>query len=57
MLAAAGLAFIAPGFSAEPFRFHHEDILGTSLDLQVAAVDEKQAATVEGAVLAEIERL
>ncbi len=57
ILAAAGLAAVASGFSAEPFRFHHEDILGTSLDLQVAAADEKQATAVEGAVLDEIERL
>ena len=51
---AAVSAVAAP---AEPFRFHHENILGTSLDLQVAAADEAQAAAVEAAVLGEIERL
>jgi thiamine biosynthesis lipoprotein ApbE len=45
------------GIAAEPFRFHHENILGTSLDLQVCAADEKQAGAVEAAVLDEIERL
>lgn len=53
MLAMAGRAAAAE----EPFHFHHENILGTSLDLQVATTDEKQAAAVETAVLGEIERL
>jgi thiamine biosynthesis lipoprotein len=39
------------------FHFHHEGVLGTSLDLQVMAADEKQAGIVEAAVLGEIERL
>ncbi len=45
--------------AAEPelFHFHHEGVLGTSLDLQVMAEDEAQAKTVEAAVLGEIERL
>jgi len=45
--------------AAEPglFRFHHENILGTSLDLQVRAADAQQAAVVEASVLQEIERL
>ena len=45
--------------SAEPelFRFHHEGVLGTSLDLQVRAQDAAQAALVESTALAEIERL
>jgi thiamine biosynthesis lipoprotein ApbE len=43
--------------AAEPFHFHHEDILGTSLDLQIATSDEKLAASAETAVLGEIERL
>ena len=37
--------------TGETFRFHHENILGPSLDIQVAASDAGQA------VLAEIERL
>ena len=45
--------------AADPqlFRFHHEGIIGTSLDLQVHAADEQHAAAVEAAILAEIERL
>jgi thiamine biosynthesis lipoprotein ApbE len=39
------------------FGFHHDNILGTSLDLQITAEDAQQAATVETAVLDEIERL
>ena len=39
------------------FRFHHDNILGTSLDLQVACDDAQQAGAVETAVLDEIERL
>lgn len=58
--AAAGLCLlVAPAGAApaEPFHFHHENILGTSLDLQVAAADAGQAGAVEAAVLEEIERL
>ncbi len=43
--------------AAEPFHYHHDNILGTSLDLQVAVPDEAQASAVEGAVLGEIGRL
>ena len=45
--------------AAEPelSRFHHDDILGTSLDLQVQAPDATQAALAESTVLAEVERL
>jgi len=39
------------------FPFHHEDVLGTSLDLIVCARDAGEAKRVEGTVLAEIERL
>jgi len=49
------LGSIAP--AAEVFQFHHENILGTSLDLSVAAGDAKQAAAAESAVLGEVERL
>ncbi|MCE9609144.1 MAG: DUF2271 domain-containing protein [Chthoniobacter sp.] len=61
---AALLAFLIAltlpaGRAAEPelFRFHHEGVLGTSLDLQVRAADAAQAGLVEAAVLGEIERL
>ncbi len=45
--------------AAEPgeFAFHHEGVLGTSLDLKVVAADGPHAAAVEAAVLAEIERM
>ena len=43
--------------AVEPFHFHHENILGTSLDLQVSTTDAAQAAAAEASVLAEIERL
>ena len=45
--------------AAEPgvFAFHHEGVLGTSLDLQFATPDAQQAAAAESAVLAEIERM
>jgi len=39
------------------FRFHHDNILGTSLDMQVATQDQQQAAAVETAIMDEIERL
>ncbi len=42
---------------AQSFEFHHGDVLGTSLDLTVVAPDERSAATVESAVLGEVERL
>ncbi|HEY3901104.1 MAG TPA: DUF2271 domain-containing protein [Chthoniobacter sp.] len=59
----AGLAwalFVLPLQAADPpqlFHFHHDAILGTSLDLQVQAANDQQAAAVEAAVLEEIERL
>jgi thiamine biosynthesis lipoprotein len=48
-----------PGWAAEPelFQFHHEGVLGTSLDLQMHATDAVQAEVVEKTVLEEIERL
>jgi len=53
VFAAAGWAADAPQLS----RFHHDAILGTSLDLQVQAANDEQAAAVETAILDEIERL
>jgi FAD:protein FMN transferase len=45
--------------AAEPelFQFHRDDILGTSLDLQVQASDAAQGALAESTVLDEVERL
>ena len=48
---------IGRGADPEVFQFHHEGVLGTSLDLQVNAADAAQAGAVETAVLEEIERL
>jgi len=47
------------GRGAEPelFQYHHEGVLGTSLDLQVHAADAAQGELVEATVLEEIERL
>lgn len=42
---------------AESFAFYHDDVLGTSLELRVEAVDETAAGHAERAVLAEIDRL
>lgn len=42
---------------ARRFASHYERVLGTSLELQVVAPDERVARRVEGAALAEIDRL
>src|SRR5580704_7309320 len=42
---------------AEDYFFHHDHIIGTSLDLWLAAPDEAAAAAAEQAILNEIERL
>lgn len=39
------------------FGFHHENVMGTSLEIQVLAGEESQARQVKSRVLAEIERL
>ncbi|MEP6672669.1 MAG: DUF2271 domain-containing protein [Chthoniobacter sp.] len=62
LLAGLVLVLSLPGLAsgAEPpqvFQFHHEGVLGTSLDLQAQAPDAQQAAAVEMAILDEIERL
>lgn len=41
----------------ETFTFHHENVLGTSMELAVATTDRKAAQACEKAVLNEIERL
>lgn len=43
--------------AAESFAFHHENVLGTSLDLTIAVGNKAEASAAETAVLAEIERL
>jgi FAD:protein FMN transferase len=42
---------------AEEFYFHHDHVIGTSLDLWVVARDEELAVACETAILDEIERL
>jgi thiamine biosynthesis lipoprotein ApbE len=43
--------------SAEDFVFYHENVLGTSLELKVAADSRETAQKVEAQVLAEVDRL
>lgn len=43
--------------TATPFVFHHERVLGTSLELKVSGASPARAATAESAALAEIDRL
>lgn len=43
--------------AAEPFVFDHENVLGTSLEIQVDTESEAAAIAVESSVLAEIDRL
>ena len=57
LLCALVLSPILRAADAGEFAFHHEGVLGTSLDLKVVAADAQQAAAVEAAVLAEIERM
>ena len=60
LLLAVALLFcertICRAADAQVFRFHHEAVIGTSLDLQVTRRMRSRAA-VEAAILAEIERL
>jgi FAD:protein FMN transferase len=46
-----------PIFGSENYFFFHENVLGTSLDLRIAADTERSADQAEEAVLTEIERL
>lgn len=56
---ALGQAFGVTGNGAgnRPFAFHEDDVLGTSLDVQVAAGSQQDADKAFGAVKAEVERL
>lgn len=55
----AGAAFLAPAMAAhaEPYRFHYDHVLGTSLDVTVMARDEASALGALTAAKAEIVRL
>ena len=48
---------VSPAHGGEPFVMHHENVLGTSLEIRVWSESAKVAAVVEEAVLAEIDRM
>jgi FAD:protein FMN transferase len=47
----------APGVASDSFTFHHENVLGTSLELSVLADNPEAARQAEHRVLTEIDRL
>ncbi len=49
--------FLGHSFVAERFSFHHENILGTSLEIKVSASSQAVAKEAETQILAEIDRL
>lgn len=55
--AAAAGAIFANLLSADEHVFHHENVLGTSLEVRVVCSDAIVAATAEQTILAEIDRL
>lgn len=58
LLALVALAgFAAPAVAQQDFDFHHENVMGTSLELRVEAIDAAAASAAEARVLAEIDRL
>src|SRR5262245_45936684 len=64
MLACAGAGWFVLAQPSEPqppaveeFYFHHDHVIGTSLDVWVVAADETAATACETAILDEIERL
>jgi thiamine biosynthesis lipoprotein ApbE len=55
-----GIGWLADAGDPPPvteYSFHHDHVIGTSLDLWVSAANERDAEAAEQAVLAEIERL
>jgi thiamine biosynthesis lipoprotein len=50
-------ALASPAFAASEFAFHHENVMGTSLELRVIAEDLEVANHAEVRVLGEIDRL
>ncbi len=56
---AGAVSFLSPdrGALAEDYPFYHENVMGTSLELRVRAVDEGSARRAEARVLGEIDRL
>ena len=58
LLGAAGcIGAYPPASGADEFAFFHENVMGTSLELSVAADNEEGARLAEGRALAEIDRL
>lgn len=51
------LSVAGVGSSAHVFTFHHESVLGTSLEFKTSAADEASARRAENAALGEIDRL
>lgn len=56
-LPATGVLIPRGVLGATEYRFHHDHIMGTSLDLVVLTTSEREAETAEAAVLGEIARL
>ena len=56
LLGAAWLG-LARDATTDEFVYHHENVMGTALELRVRAADEATATAAEAAVLAEIDRL
>ena len=48
---------VSPADGREPYVMHHENVLGTSLEIRVWSGSEKVASRAEEAVLAEIDRM
>src|SRR5205823_4193753 len=55
VLAAAAAATMLVMDGQQPYRFHYENVLGTSLDLTVVAPSERDAKTAESAVLTRVD--
>jgi thiamine biosynthesis lipoprotein len=53
----AALSRWAPAPRPRRFAFHYENVLGTSLELQIVATHRRAAARAESAALAEVDRL
>jgi thiamine biosynthesis lipoprotein len=57
LIATLAVLFAAtPSLRAERFAFHHEHVLGTSLEIQLEADSQAAAEAAEGRILAEIDR-
>jgi thiamine biosynthesis lipoprotein len=57
LLSSLAAGVLIPTASRGPFVYHHENVLGTSLELKIHALNEAAADQAEAAALAEIDRL